>query len=394
MNELLDKMEKGFQAAAQKTDDLETQQKQLSQAIADLTEKIKLYKHHVQEAYARPGDPRAVFASKAEAKEFGEIVISVLKNMPLDREKSQDSTTIAAGSVLVGEELSTRLIELMGVYGKFRGNCQIVPMTQPRLDVPKVSSDVTIYVPGQKVSITESGMTFGSVKLDVRAFAAYVGVSKELDDDSIIAIAEILARSMIRSLTKKEDEIGFLGDGSSTYNGMTGITGALKAIDTDITSIPGVKVGTGNAYSELVLGDFEGTVALLPPEFDEFAKWYMHKRFYYNVIMPLVRDEGVANFVDLISDRKARYFLGYEIEFVHCMPYVEANSQVCAILADLRDGAYLGERKNLGIERSDHVLFQNYMVAFRGVERIDINAYGVGDGTNPGPIVGLVTAAS
>ena len=391
-----EKVKAGFEAAGDRMDDIEGDVDGLGAAVKEIGEMVRRYSKMMTEtrAYARPDDPRTVFATKEEAKEFGEIVVSVLRSMPLDKEKSQDSQTIAAGSVLVGEELSSRLIELMGVYGKFRKNCQIVQMNSQRLDVPKISGNVTIYVPGQKVSITESGMTFGSVRLDVRAFAAYVGVSRELDDDAVISIGEIIARSMIRSLVKKEDEIGFVGDGTETYNGMSGIVGAFWSIDDDQANIAGLKTGSGNAYSELALVDFEGTIALLPPEFDEFAKWYMHKRFYYNVIMPLVRAAGVGNFIDLITDRKARYFMGYEIEFVHCMPYAEADSQICAVLGDLRDGAYLGERKQLELERSDHVLFQNYMTAFRGVERIDINAFGVGDGTNPGPIVGLITAAS
>jgi len=150
-----EKVKAGFEAAGDRMDDIEGDVDGLGAAVKEIGEMVRRYSKMMTEtrAYARPDDPRTVFATKEEAKEFGEIVVSVLRSMPLDKEKSQDSQTIAAGSVLVGEELSSRLIELMGVYGKFRKNCQIVQMNSQRLDVPKISGDVTIYVPGQKVSI-------------------------------------------------------------------------------------------------------------------------------------------------------------------------------------------------------------------------------------------------
>jgi len=219
-------------------------------------------------------------------------------------------------------------------------------------------------------------------------------VSSELEEDSLIAIGEILGLSMARSLAKKEDAIGFVGDGTSTYFGMTGIVGALLGVDETIGNIQGLKVGSGNAYAELALADFEGVVSILPSDADDNARWFMNKKFYYSVVYPLARAAGVANIFEILSDRKARYLYGYEVEFVAAMPYVEANSQICAILGDLQLGAFLSERRQLEIARSDQVHFVNDQIGYRGIERIDINAFGVGDTSEAGPIVGLITAAT
>jgi len=199
---------------------------------------------------------------------------------------------------------------------------------------------------------------------------------------------------MARSVARTEDLIGFLGDGSDTYFHMTGIVGALRAVDDTIGNIKGLKVATGNAYSEITLGDFRGVVAILPDEADDGAKWYMNKKFYYNVVYPLAEAAGVANIFEILSDRKGRFLLGHPVEFVSAMPSVEANSHICAILGDLQVGAVLGERKQLVIDQSRDVKFTKDQIAIRGKERIDINAYGVGDTTEAGPIVGLITAAA
>ena len=105
----------------------------------------------------------------------------------------------------------------------------------------------------------------------------------------------------------------------------------------------------------------------------------MSKKFYYTVVHPLARAAGVANLFDILSDRKERHLLGYPVEFVSAMPSAEANDQVCAVLGDLKLGAYLGERRQLEIAKSDDVYFANDQIGIRGTERVDINAHGVGD---------------
>jgi HK97 family phage major capsid protein len=144
----------------------------------------------------------------------------------------------------------------------------------------------------------------------------------------------------------------------------------------------------------LKLADFRKVVGVLPDDADENARWFMNKKFYYNVVYPLAETAGVANLFEILSDRKDRFLLGYPVEFIGCMPSTQADSQVCAVLGDLELGAFLGERRELEIARSDEVFFGNDQIALRGTERIDVTAYGVGDKTEAGPIVALATATA
>jgi len=107
-------------------------------------------------------------------------------------------------------------------------------------------------------------------------------------------------------MAKSEDLIGFIGDGTSTYFRMRGIAGALRAVDDTIGNIAGLVVASGNAYSEITLADFRKVVGILPPELDETAAWYMHKRFYYDVVYALAAAAGVANIFEVLADREGR----------------------------------------------------------------------------------------
>ncbi len=395
----------GFRAAGERMDGIESQFKGFQ---ADVEAYRKMLKAVSQTAFGLQQDlsvPRKSFWPTEEmAEAFGCMVLQTLGKSVSGRQgrfvddfgagKALSETTNVGGGYLLNDEMRLIFIDILGRYGKFRKNCTVVPMRTAKMRIPKLTTDCVVYCPGEGEEKSASDMNFGQAVLSPKTWCALILLSNELEEDEVIGLGEIVARSMARSMAIMEDKVGFLGDGTAPYFGMTGIIGALRKIATDPAGIAGLKVGTGNTYAELTLDDFEAVVGLLPEEADDNAKWYMNRRFYYDVVWPLARAAGNANIFEILSDRKNRYLMGYEIEFISCMPHTEANSQICALLGDLQLGAYLAERKQLSIERSRDVAFTNYQTALLGVERVDVNAFGVGDATNPGPIVGLITAAS
>jgi len=391
-----EKIAAGFAAAGERMDGMDSENEVLKQSINDFTRDVskdicELKKRSRQLKYGVPGDnePYSRFwQSEEHAKQFGDLILHVLGRKALTEVGQSE------GAALVPIELSTRIIQMMGQYGKFRQNATLVTMGSSSQLVPMMTADLTIYVPGENAEITASDAGIGQVSLVPRKLACLIAISNELDEDSLIGIGEIVATSMARSMAKTEDLIGFLGDGTSTYFGMNGIAGKLRAVNATIGNIKGLYVGTGNAYSELVLEDFEGVVSLLPDEADAGAKWYVHRKFFFSVMHRLARVAGAADMFTIMSGQKARYYLGYPVEFVSCMPSTAANSQICAILGDLSLGAYLAQRRALTLARSNDVYFKNDQLAIRATQRIDINTFGVGDTTSAGPICGLITAAS
>jgi len=385
------KVKDGFDAVEEriKTVEKETDQGmvEMKQVIDDLQKQLKAYRAAMAGRSDVIADQTRFWPSDEEAKKFGELVLAAASQKAMGE-------VAGTGGMLVPTELSSWIIQKLGIYGKFRRDALVVKMGSSTMLVPKVSSDLTIFCPGEGGVIDESDMEFGQVSLTARQLCCLAKVSRELEEDSVVAIGEIIGLSMARSLARKEDLIGFLGDGTSTYFGMTGIVGALRAVDETIGNIKSLVVGSGNTYAELTLGDFRKVIGILPTEADDEAKWYMSKKFYYNVVYPLAETAGVANIFEILSDKKGRYLLGYPVEFVSDMPSVEDDSQICALLGDLKLGAFLGERREMRVERSDHVHFSTNQIGFRGTERITTGIYGVGDTTESGPICGLITAAS
>lgn len=377
----------GFKAAGERMDDFDSSIGEVKACIDILTNQFKRYGKALISGTLDGKDHQGFWPNESMAKEFGENVMRIIGV------RGKMMTTAGTGDAIVPTELASWIIQKIGQYGKFRRNAVRAPMGSSSMTVPKVTADLTIYCPGEGNLITASDVNIAQVAMVARKFACLTVLSREIEEDALAGLGEIIGVSMARSMAKKEDEIGFMGDGTSEYFGMTGIVGALRAVDETIANIKSLIVGSGNAYNELTLEDFRKVVGILPDDADDNGKWYMSKKFYYNVVYPLAVTAGVANIFEILSNRKDRFLLGYPVEFIGCMPSVAGDSQICAILADLELGAILGERRILEIARSEDYLFGNDLTAIRGTQRIDISAHGVGDTEEAGPIVGLITAA-
>lgn len=304
------------------------------------------------------------------------------------------------GGFLVPEEFGTDLILLREQYGVFRQNAKIVPMSSSDRTDPRQTGGVTAYFANEEAALTESTMAWDQVSLSAKKLVALTRISSELNEDSVISIGDTVANEIAYAFAKKEDECGFVGDGTSTYGGIKGVTNRLKDLSGTIANIAGLQVGSGNAYSELALVDFEGVVGHLPQYADsDRAAWFVHRSFYWNVMVKLALAAG-GNTASEIEDARNQRFMGYRVVYTQVMPKAEANSQVCALFGDLSKAASLGTRRDVTIATSEHSRFAYDQIEIKGTQRFDIVVHDIGNASataasrQEGAIVGLITAAS
>jgi len=315
--------------------------------------------------------------------------------------KSMTEGVNASGGALVPEEFTADIIDLRERRGVLRANMTPEPMTRDTKRIPRRDGGATAYWISEGQQIPSSDLAFSSVNLTAKKLAALTKCSTELFEDTIISIGDRVIMEMAYSFADAEDKAGFIGDGTSTYGRCVGFTEALKALSGTIANIAGLVVGTGNAYSELILNDFIGVTALLPEYADDAtAKWYMHKTFFYNVCTRVALAAGGVFAEEIRNGMREPRFLGYPVQYTQVMPKTEGNSQVCALLGDVNRAGSFGDRRQITFATSDQFLFDTDMIAMRCTERVDFNAHDVGNASatasarQAGPIVGLITAAS
>ena len=389
---------------------------ELQKANEDLVSQIGLLRRS-QFASIRTVDGRykGVWGSIEAARDFGMFVLASLgkcegakkycdqagielKLVKADGDiskKAMGEDYPSIGGALVPTEFIPNLIVLMEQYGVFRRNAQLWPMASESGYAPMLTSDVTVYCPGFGKAPTATDPAFKNVGLQAQKWMTLTAIDSELTEDAAIAVGEIVGRSIARAFAKKEDQCGFIGDGSSTYFNRQGARHLLRAVDVTVTNIKGLHVQeTAGVWSKIVLDDLLALPGLLPGYADDGvdAKWYSHKNFYFTVMIKLALAAGGSAANDIIQTGYTRspMFLGRPVEYTQVMPSVkEAVDHFPLLLGNLRVGSYLGDRRRMTIDQSKDAYFTTDQIGIRGTERIAPTVFGVGDTTDPGPIVGL-----
>ena len=402
---------------------------EVNEAIKQIQSKLGRIRQMSASDLTVNGRYKGLFASPREAKAFALLIMAAttvgdqkftsvhesakksLDEMGIDpylideagRKAMTGGSATGGGSLVTSEQIPS-IMYLLERYGRYRANAQLMPMGAGQTTQPKIDGLMTMYVPGEGTAITAGDPTLKLVSLVPKTLCGLTAYSLELEEDSLVMLGEMLGGLFARSIAYYEDLCGFLGDGTSTYFGFNGIAGALRAVDATIANIKSLVVGAGNAYSELTLANFESVAGTLPDFADsddpgegaDTAKWYAHRYFFWTVMVKLALAAGGTTAQEILlgaAVRKKQY-LGYPVEFAQVMPKAEGNSQICALLANLRQGAYLGTRGGIEVAQSEHRYFDQGLMAVRVRSRMAINVHGVGDTTNAGPICGLITAAS
>jgi len=312
----------------------------------------------------------------------------------------EGASDTSGAHVFVPDEFGMDLIRLREQYGIARQVFMTRSMSSDTRTDPRRTGGLTAYFVGENAQITESTAAYDSVTLTAKKLAAITRMSNELDEDSVINFGDELAGEISYAFANKEDECAFNGDGTSTYGGMYGIRPRLATLTAG--TAPGFGVGTGNAYSELVLTDFEYVVGGLPVYADVPGQvsWICHKTFFHTVMVKLALAAGGVNSTEIVGGVPRQMFLGYPVRFSQVFPSTTANDQVAVIFGNFSMGASFGDRRNESISFSDQAyvngqsLWERDQLAVRGTERFDINVHDFGTDTAAGPIGGLAMAGS
>jgi HK97 family phage major capsid protein len=292
------------------------------------------------------------------------------------------------GGFLVPDELEQAIIDLRAKFGKFRANTRVLNMSRDTLLINRIAGGLTASFVGEGSSITETDASFDQVSLVARKASTLTRYSRELAEDSVVNLGDFLAGEVARAFANAEDEAGFNGDGGSGNGGIVGLKNAVGSA--------GQKTGSGNAYSELTLADFTGTVGLAPEYvFSQGTpKWYMSTQFYHTVVLDLLADAGGNTNLTLAGGVAVPSLFGYEVVLADVLPKTAANSQLCAYFGALELGTTMGDRRPTEIAVSEDRYFESDQIGVRGTTRFDINCHDVGDSSAAGAIVALKTAAS
>lgn len=286
------------------------------------------------------------------------------------------------GGFLVPEPLTAAIIERREQYGVFARYAAPWQMGGPVDQVPRLAGEVTTYFIGEGQTFTASDVSLGLVRLEAKKIGAFTAISSEINEDSVISLAEILARSTASKLAYAEDDCGFNGDGTSTYGGIVGAENALAA--GSIVTATGI---TTNAA--LTIATFESAVGKLPEYPGISPAWFFHKNVWANTIQRLMDAVGGNDMTNLAMGAQ-KMFLGYPVVTTQVLySGTGATTEIFGYFGDLGMASYLGRRRGMEMKMDESVYFASDQLAIRTTQRFDINVYDRGTASAAGALVAL-----
>ena len=344
-------------------------------------------------AKAKAIGPLRAFDNEQDAYDSGQFIRATIFGNAKARQHCKDrgiraSMTVndnTSGGFLVPEPLENAVIKLRQAYGVFRQNARAYPMSDGTVNVPRVAGEVTTYFVGEGAAITESDMALGSIKLEAKKLAAQTKISSEVSEDAIVSIADLIAESMGQALAIKEDECGFLGNGTSTYGGINGLANVLAAGSL-------VTATSRQTFSALLIGDFEAVLGKIKLWPGAMPKWYVSNAGWAASMQRLANAVGGTTGTELQNGVVQNTFLGYPVvktQVLNSALTGTTGTRAC-YFGDLSMGSWFGTRRGLRIRASTDKYFSEDMIAIQGTQRFDINIYDIGTASDSGGIVGLV----
>lgn len=357
-------------------------------------------------AQARRSQPGAVFRDDRIAYAFGQFVLATGAGSRAARAQQwlaangiqMRATGIQEGNdqyggYLVAPEFSTDIIRLVAEYGVFRRFSRIVSMGSSEYNQPKRLAGLTAVPVSELATIAASAPTKTKIGLNARKWGILVPTSSEFTEDTMVDFANDLALDFALAFAQAEDDAGFKGDGTSTYNRILGVIPALLSV----ASNAGIVAATGNLLSEVASGDLITMKSRLPSYTRRMdptgIRWFCSQEFESAVFERIALAAGGATAERWLSGAE-RSFLGFPIEITESLTTEQGNSEVPCVLGSLRLATLFGDRRAVDIQMSEHSAFREDALEWRATERFDINVHELGTSSAAGPLVGLQLAAS
>ena len=296
------------------------------------------------------------------------------------------------GGLLVVDELDQAILYYREERGVARNIMDVVSMNSETRTVNRNVGGTTVFALGEGQQLTQSDVNFSGVNLTAKKFGALTQNTIEIGEDSYAAIAEEIAKDHGYAHGVMEDKVAFLGDGSSTYNGLVGINETFKGLvsaaggtwttDGHKSYAAGVQVATGATIASITLAD----LITLPSKVATFPglqlAYYLPSQIYFGQIVKLLAAVGGNTQAQIVDGVPRQFLNGLPVIFCDEMytPLMTAeNNQFVAFCGDASQAGLFGDRRGLSFASSQEVGFLTDTEYNKSTARYGVNWWNLGN---------------
>jgi HK97 family phage major capsid protein len=277
-------------------------------------------------------------------------------------QKASLTTTDIPLPVTYGSEV----VELVWMWGQARRYGTVYPLGKGGAKLPKLKTSPAFGFIDIAAAVPEKSPQIEFVTFAPEKAGGLIRIPTEIDEDSIVALGQFVARYVARELAKWEDIVFFTADGTATYKTMKGIGKAAVDLNKKL------QLATGNtSTNSITLQNLRDLRAKIDTAALGTAAYYFHmsmesklSSFNTSGDKPYIANGANGPTLD-----------GYPIRWVECLPVLSTTATVNAVAALFGDATYqyLGTRSEIRIETSKEVYFATDEIAIRALERFCVN---------------------
>ena len=341
---------------------------------------------------AKRYDRYKVFGSSDDAEICGRWIRGYLLNRTEDRawyernveERALSSNDNNKGGVFIPETFASTVIRLVDEFSAIPQQANVIPMSSNTLYVPRRTGGNTAYFVSDNTETTVSDMATDNLMLSTKDCRVGTRVPNSLIEDSVVDLASLVAQEFALALSKKIDDAGFAGDGTSTHGGIRGIQWKFE----NETLTAGTHDSGAANLGAVDVDDLAQTIAKLPTYALAGAAWYCTPQMFYNVLAPLQLGVGGVTAAEIAAGAAPR-MMGFPVLFNNSMRTTATDGQVIALFGNLKLATHYGIRQAIQVRASTERYIEADQTYFQALCRFDIVTSDVGTASVAGPVVAL-----
>jgi HK97 family phage major capsid protein len=293
-------------------------------------------------------------------------------------------TALSTTDIPLPSQYSGELRELVSTFGVVRNQMTPYPIGMGTARPARMGTRPSFGSIAMSAALPEKSPTLSFASLESHKIGGIVRLPREIDEQSIVAMGQFLARYGAIEFARAEDTWGFLADGGSGYETVKGVVQVAR--DNSKTQ---VLASTKTKPSDATLADFRALRGKVNKAAlsGKLSAYYLDST--WETQLPSFRTAAEPNVYQRLSDGTA-ILDGYPIVWTDVLtPFgtSAAADQPIAVFGALSFW-WMGEHGNPRIDTSEHVWFANDQLAVRFIEEIDFD-YAATDAT-----AAMLTAAS
>lgn len=232
------------------------------------------------------------------------------------------------GGILIPTQVSNEIFDIEQEYGVVpRLAMNFGDIGKGRIKVPQILSRPTFSAVNEGAAISGSGLNLGGISLNTKKWGCIVDWTNEVGDEVGARLLPILQRKIAEGLAFIKDDTFINGDGTSSYNGIKGLTSLVG----NVNYVRQATAATGNvSFATLDADDFLKPQENTAPGTRSKGVYIMHPNMIFT-LKKLKDGQGMYIYGAPSEMAPVGTLFGYPIELTEAFNITDGTlAQVCA----------------------------------------------------------------